>query len=296
MDFTSTILQYLLSGLMVGSIYAVVALGFVIIHNMTGIINFAQGEFVMLGGMFIVTFTELKIPLPLAFLFTVLVVTFIGCILERAAIYPARGASIITLIIITIGASIAMRGLALLFWGTAPKILPPFTEGDAYTLLGATMVRQGLWILGITLIMVLLLYLFFEHTLLGKAVRACAFNPMAAKLMGINVGRMSLFSFGLSAALSSVAGIIITPVTFATYDMGVMLGLKGFVAAIIGGLNNAPVAVLGGLGLGVLEAMGAGFLSSGYKDAIAFIVLVAILIFKATDIFNLKTWKAKLLP
>ncbi len=296
MDLTSTILQYLLSGLMVGSIYAVVALGFVIIHNMTGIINFAQGEFVMLGGMLMVTFSELNLPLPVAFLMTVMVVTICGCLLERAAIYPARGASIITLIIITIGASIAMRGLALLFWGTEPKILPPFTEGDPIILLGATMVRQGLWILGITLILVLLLYLFFEHTLLGKAVRACAFNPTAAKLMGINVGRMSLFSFGLSAALSSVAGIIITPVTFASYDMGVMLGLKGFVAAIIGGLNNAPVAVLGGLGLGILEAMGAGFISSGYKDAIAFIVLVAILIFKAMELFNLKTWKAKFLP
>jgi branched-chain amino acid transport system permease protein len=296
LDLTSTILQYLLSGLMVGSIYAVVALGFVIIHNMTGIINFAQGEFVMLGGMLIVTFTEMKIPIPAAFLLTVILVTLIGCLLERAAIYPARGASIISLIIITIGASIAIRGLALLFCGTEPKILAPFSPGDPISILGATMVRQGLWILGITLIMVLLLYLFFEHTLLGKAVRACAFNPMAAKLMGINVGRMSLFSFGLSAALSSVAGIIITPITFATYDMGVMLGLKGFVAAIIGGMSSAPVAVLGGLGLGVLESMGAGFISSGYKDALAFIVLVAILIFKATEIFKLKTWKAKFLP
>lgn len=289
MALESQIIQLLFAGITVGSIYALIALGFVVIYNVTGIINFAQGEFAMLGAMITVTLSEntsifnrvLKVslnwPLPVAMLAAVLIVSLIGIVLYQFAIRPAKGASVVSLIIITIGASIALRGLALITWSTDPFRLPNFTTGAPIQILGAYLILQNLWVIGTAAIILLGLFLFFERTMVGKALRACSINKIAARLMGIDINRMAMFSFALSAAIGAIGGIVITPSTFMAYDSGELLGLKGFVAAIMGGMNSAVGAVIGGLALGILESLGAGFISSGYKDAIAFIMLFAIL-------------------
>jgi branched-chain amino acid transport system permease protein len=276
MGLAGQILQYLLSGVVVGGIYAVIGLGFVIIYSVTRVINFAQGEFAMLGALGMVTLVGWGLPLPLAFLFAALGGCAVGAFLERVALHPARGASPLTLIIITIGASTALRGAALLIWGTDPFPLPPFTPGPPLQLGGAIIVRQGLWVLAVALAIFAALWAFFTHTYLGKAVQACAINPRASRLMGIRVDRMSLLAFALAGGLGAVAGIVVAPITYATYDMGLMLGLKGFVAAVVGGLVSPPGAIVGGFLLGILESLAAGLVSSGYKDAFAFLILILI--------------------
>lgn len=286
MSLSSELLQYLLSGLTMGAIYALVALGFVIIHNVTGIINFAQGEFVMLGAMFMVTLVGAGMPtIPSVILSIILVMLVVG-ILEIGAIRSAKKASPVSLVILTIGLSTAVKGIALLVWGTDPYRLEPFTKGGPIHLGGATIIPQSLWVMGTTAAVLALTFFVFEYTYWGKALRACVVNKFAARLMGINPRKMSLIAFVFSAALSALAGIVIAPITYVTYDMGLMLGLKGFVAAVIGGLSSTPGAVFGGLALGIIESMGAGLVSSGYKDGIAFIVLLLVLFLKPGGIFG----------
>ncbi len=287
MDFQDQLLQYVVTGLTTGAIYALLAVGLVAIYNVTGIINFAQGESAMLGALIMVSLrSKLDLPLPLAFVLTAGVVAAVGAILHWLVIRPARNASTITLIIITIGASIAIRGAALVVWGTDSYLLPAFTRGRPIQLWSAMVRLQSLWVLGTALVSVAGLYLFFQHTMLGKAVRACAVNRLAAQLMGISHDRMATLSFALGGALGAAAGAVIAPITYATYDMGAMLGLKGFVAAIMGGLTSSLGAVAGGFLLGVLEATGVGLISSGAKDAIAFAVLLVILFFRPSGLFG----------
>lgn len=285
-------LQFFLSGISTGSIYVLIALGVVMIYNVTGIINLAQGEYAMLGAMLAVTYHGWRVPLVLAFLASVLTVTLIGMLIERLTVNPVRSASAVTLIIITVGVSITIRGIALLVWGSMPYSLPEFTSGAPLNVLGAVMSRQRMWVVGAACFVLLLLYYLLDRTLLGKALRACAINRQAASLMGVGPAHMSLFAFALSAALGAVAGIVIAPLTLVTYDMGLMLGLKGFVAAVMGGLTSAPGAVVGGLLLGVLESLGAGLISSGLKDAIAFLVLLAVILARSERVVGrLKSWR-----
>ena len=271
--------QFLLSGLTVGAIYALVALGFTIIHNASHVINFAQGEFVMIGGMATASFLGAGLPLALAALAAVALATLIGLALERFAVEPARGASVVTLIIITIGAAILLRGLATIVWDKRIHALPAFSGEQPIAIAGASIVPQSLWVIGVTALIVASLWWFFNRTLTGKAILAVSHNPLAAQLMGISVRRVLLVSFGLSAALGALAGILIAPITFTAWDVGVMLGLKGFAAAILGGMGSGPGAVAGGLTLGLLESLGAGYVSSAYKDAIAFVVMLVVLMF-----------------
>lgn len=286
------IAQLVLAGLVVGAVYALVAIGFVIVYNVTGIINFAQGEFVMLGAMLAITLSqEVKLfggqataqliwPVPIAALSAIALIGLLGAIIYRLTIHPARQASVISLIIITIGLSIALRGMALLAWGTDPRRLPSFSEGAPFRILGAVVTRQNIWVLAAAALSLLLLYLFFDRTLLGKALRASSVNPFAAKLMGIRINRMALLAFVLSAGLGALAGIVIVPSTPMTYDRGLILSLKGFVAAVMGDLTSVPQAVAGALLLGVVETLGAGLLSSGYRDAISFVVLIVVLLMR----------------
>lgn len=282
----SQFLQLVLAGLTIGSIYALIAVGFVTIYNVTGIINFAQGEFAMLGAMFVAAYHNLGLGLPLAFTLAVGTVTLVGGLMERLTIYPARAASPITLIIITLGADIVLRGAALLAWGTDPYAVPAFTPGPPLLVGGALLTRQALWAMGTAGALLVLLYLFFEHSFLGKAVRACAVNRTGARLVGISPTRMSLLAFALSAALGAVGGIVMAPLTLVSYDMGLMLGLKGFVAAVMGGLVSAPGAVLGGVLLGTLESVGAGVLRAAYKEAIAFLILFLILFLRPAGLLG----------
>ena len=268
--------QYLASGIIVGGVYALIALGFVIVYSVTRIINFAQGEWVMLGAFGMATLTARGWSAPLAFVVTVLFVAALGAILERVAVHPLRHAPPLALLILTIGASIALRGIALVVWGTDPFPVPAFTAGPALHVLGAVVIRQGLWVLAVGALVFAGLWFFFTRTYTGTAVRACAIHARAARLMGIRVDRAFLFAFALSGALGAIAGAVIAPITYATYDMGLMLGLKGFVAAVLGGLVSPPAAIAGGFLLGIVESFAAGLVSSGYKDAVAFIVLIAL--------------------
>jgi branched-chain amino acid transport system permease protein len=287
MNLTSQIIQYLFTGLTLGSIYALVALGFTMIYNATGIINLAQGEFVMLGGLLMASLIMVfKAPLILAFGLTIVGVTLLGALFERLAIHPLKKASILTLIIMTLAGSILFRGMAMFLWGKDPYGFPSFTASDPVQIWGATVHPQIFWILGITVLVVLGSGFFFNRTWVGKAMTACAFNPLAARLVGIRVEKMVLLSFALSATMGAIAGAIITPITLMEYDRGPLLGLKGFAAAVLGGLGSGPGAVVAGFLIGIVESLGAGLISSGYKDAIALFVLLVVLWIKPSGLFG----------
>jgi branched-chain amino acid transport system permease protein len=281
------VFQYLITGITVGSIYAMVAVGFNIIYNVTEIINFAQGEFVMLGGLFMVSLhVAIGLPLILAFPATVLLVTMVGVILDRVAISPIRRPTVLSLIIATIAASILLKGTAMFLWGKDSFDLPAFSGRNPIVIFGAVVQPQYFWVIGFLILIVVVLTIFFEKTIVGKAMSACADNADAAKLVGINAQRMILLSFALSAAIGAVAGITVTPISLMEYDRGAMLAVKGFGAAILGGLGSFPGAVVGGLIMGTIESLGAGLISSGYKDAFALIVLLVVLFFKPSGILG----------
>jgi branched-chain amino acid transport system permease protein len=272
-------LQFVAAGLTAGAIYALVALGFAIIFNASGAINFAQGEFVMIGAMSAVSLVGLGLPLAAAVPLAICAAAIVALIIERIAIAPARHAGTVTLIIITIGVSLFLRGLAQLVWGKGVHRLPGFSGDDPIALFGATILPQSLWVMAGTAIAVVALAAFFRRTLMGKAMLATSYNRLAAQLVGIDTRAVLFASFGLAAALGAVGGILIAPIAMTSYDSGIMLGLKGFAAAILGGLGSFSGAVAGGLVLGLLEGLGAGFVSSAYKDAIAFVVILAVLFF-----------------
>lgn len=282
-------LQFLFSGVTVGATYALAALGFTLIYNASNVINFAQGEFIMLGGMLTVFFMQLGLPMPAAVVLAIVVPAFVGVLVEKLAIEPAKGAETVTLIIITIGCSLIIRGLVQVWLGKGTHTVAPFSGSEPIAVLGATLLPQSLWVLGVTLLIVLGLRHFFGRTLLGKAMLAVSHNRLAAQLVGINVNRILMLSYGLSAMLGAIAGILIAPITLTSYDIGIMVGLKGFAAAMLGGLGNGMGAVVGGLILGLAEAMGAGYLSSAYKDAIAFIILLGVLFFLPRGLFGARS-------
>jgi branched-chain amino acid transport system permease protein len=278
--------QFLMSGLTVGAVYALVALGFTLVYNASDVVNFAQGEFVMLGGMVTVFVAAAGVPLPLAALIAVVAAVAVGLLLYWLAIEPARGASAVTLIIITIGASILLRGAAQILFDKQFHKLPSFSGDTPVNLFGAAVQPQSFWVLGGTAVIVLLLYAFLERTVLGKAVLATAANRLAARLVGINTATVTALAFGGSAAIGAIAGILITPITLTSYDVGTLLALKGFAAAMLGGMGNPLGAVAGGLLLGLLEAFGAGYISSTYKDAFAFIVILVVLFAMPQGLFG----------
>ena len=280
------LLQFVFSGLTVGAIYALVALGFTLIYNASDIINFAQGEFVMLGGMTTVFMALAGVPLPLAALIAIIVTTCIGLALHRFAIEPARGASPVSLIMITIGASVFLRGVAQIVFDKRFHSLPPLFGADSIQFGGAAILPQSLVVLAGATVIVILLWLFVERTLLGKAVIATATNRLAARLIGIDTRRIVDFSFAVSAAIGAIAGILVTPITLTSYDVGTLLALKGFAAAMLGGIGSPLGAVVGGLLIGMIEALSAGYLSSSYKDAVAFLIILVVLVAMPQGLFG----------
>jgi branched-chain amino acid transport system permease protein len=290
-SFTDQLLQLCLTGWTNGAIYALIAVGFVVIYNVTGVLNFAQGEFTMLGAMVAAVLAKAGTPLPLALLVAIALAVLVGVLMERLAIHPARKAGPLTLIVITIGVGILIRGLALIAWGTEGRSLAPLIGGAPLRILTASLQRQALLVIATSLAAVGGLHLFFNKTVLGLAVRASVMNRMAARLMGVAPDRMSVLAFAISAGMGALAGVLIAPLQTAIYDMGLMLGLKGFVAAVLGGLTNAPASILGGLVLGVVESLTAGLLSSAYRDAIAFLLLVTMLFVRPTGLLGKATGK-----
>lgn len=279
-------MQTLISGITVGATYALVALGFTLIFNASQVINFAQGEFVMLGGMLAVFFLGLALPWTAALILAIVIPALVGLLIEKLAIEPVKGADPVTLIIITIGAALVIRGLVAVLLGKATYSLPPFSGDQPIQFLGATLLPQSLWVLAIAVLVVLALWAFFKYSLLGKGMLATALNPLAAQLVGINTRLTLRISFALSAALGALGGVLLAPLTLTSYDVGVMLGLKGFVAAVLGGLGNGLGAVIGGLLVGLIEALGAGYISSSYKDAIPFVLILLILFFLPRGLFG----------
>lgn len=282
------LLQYLLSGVTVGAVYALVALGFTLIYNASDVVNFAQGEFVMLGGMITFFAWQAGIPLPLAALLAILAAATIGVLLNKLAIEPARGAPVASLIIITIGASIFLRGSAQLVFDKQLHRFPSFSGDDPLRIFGATMLPQGLWVIAGAVAIFVVLWLFFARTLTGKAVLATANNRIAASLVGINPNHMMTLSFAVSAAIGALAGVLVTPITLTSYDLGVAMALKGFAAAMLGGMGVPAGALIGGLLLGLIEALTAGYVSSVYKDAVAFVLILVILFARPQGLFGRK--------
>lgn len=279
-------LQYLFTGITIGATYALVALGFTLIYNASHVINFAQGEFLMIGGMATVSLMGMGLPMPIAIILAVILAGILGVALQRLAIAPARQASVVTLIIITIGASIFIRGVAQLVWGKEYHVMPSFGSDQPVRIGGAVMHSQSIWVLLIAAILVVLLVLFFTRTLIGKAILATSMNKEAARLVGIRTQLVLMLAFMLSALIGSMAGIAVAPITFTSYDIGIMLGLKGFVAAAMGGLGSGVGAVVGGITLGIVEAMTAGYISSDYKDAVAFSMILLVLFFMPRGMFG----------
>ncbi|HOW73711.1 MAG TPA: branched-chain amino acid ABC transporter permease [Phycisphaerae bacterium] len=285
MDFTQ-VLQYCLAGITVGSVYAIVAIGFNIIYSATGIINFAQGEFLIVGAMTAVSLHH-YMPLPMAVLLAVAITAVLGGLVELVFIRRVRDASVLRLIVITIGVSILLREGMLHVWDEQVRGLPYFTGTSLSTigLMGARISPQVLWVLGVCTVIVTALTLFFKLTLTGRAMRACADDRMAARLCGIKDSRMVTLSFMLSAAIGALAGCVISPLTQTQYDMGAPLAIKGFTVAILGGLGNSMAAVVAGLLLGLLETLAVSQLPVAYKEVVSIVVLLLVLIFRPSGLF-----------
>jgi branched-chain amino acid transport system permease protein len=293
--FLELFFQYLVAGLTYGTIYAIVGIGFNIIYNTTGIINFAQGEFVMLGGMTAVTLHAF-LPLPVAILGAVLITMAAGGLIEIVFIRWLVKPSVLRMIIITIGISILVREAALVLWGESVRSLPYFTgnEISALSFGGVRVSPQVLWSLGVCAIVVVLLNLFFKFTMLGREMRACAANRDAATLCGIPTRNMITLSFVLSAGIGALAGCVVSPITQTQYAIGGGLAIKGFTVAILGGLGNSMAAVAAGFILGILESFSIWVMPTAYKDAISISLLLAMLFLRPSGLFgNREAFKLK---
>lgn len=271
-------LQYVFSGLTNGAIYALIALGFCVVNNTMGIVNFVQVDFVTLGGMMMFTaLGTLGLPMVPGLLFAVAGVAVVAMLVERFGLRPARSNNHLVLIFLTVGISIILRGIIKIVWGKNRMAVPPLTPDNPVNILGASVLPQALWILLLTVVAIGCLTWFFYRTSLGLSMRAVASNPKAAAVVGIAAGRVRLTSYAIAGGLGGLAGVLVTPITTLNYDVGVLLGLKGFAAAILGGFGSFPGAIIGGLVLGLLESLSAGYLSSAYKDVVAFVVLLLVL-------------------
>ena len=280
-------LQYILSGITNGSIYAIVAIGYNIIYNTTGIINFAQGEFLMLGGMIAITMSY-YMPLPLAILIAVILTGIAGALIDYLFIRPLKNPSVLNMVIITIGLSILIREIALHIWDEKVRSLPYFT-GDSTSsinIFGAYISPQVIWVLGVSFIIVLLLSIFYKFSPVGQSMKACSSNLKAARLCGINTKNLITLSFVLSGAIGALAGCVISPITMTQYDCGTSLAIKGFAVAILGGLGNSTGAIFGGLIIGILEALSISILPMAYKDAVSIAILLLILFVRPSGLFG----------
>jgi len=281
------ILQYLLSGVTTGSVYAIVGIGFSIIYASTGIINFAQGEFLMLGGMIAVSL-EPHMPLALAIAISVVATGIVGVLLQLVFISWLKNPAVLRMIIITIGLSILVREAGLHIWDEKVHALPFWTgnETSSVAVLGARISPQVLWVLAVCALMVGALTLFFRFTLTGRAMRACSSNPAAARLCGIRTSTLVTLSFFIAAAMGALAGCAVSPLTQTQYDMGTSLAVKGFTCAVLGGLGSVTAAVAAGLLVGVVEAASISVLPLAYKDVVALAVMLAILFFRPEGLFS----------
>ena len=282
-------LQLLFTGLGVGSLYSLVALGFVLIYRATNAVNFAQGDFAMLGAFsMVILCIDLGLPYWLGIIITLVAMLLFGAIFNLAVYYPLRHRGFQPVIISTIGASILLENGVLAAYGPRPQGLPGFFSAQGFNIGPVFFDSQYLLILCVTIVMVIFQYLFFERTLLGKKMQATSQDKEMASLLGIPVGTMIMLTFIYSAALGGLAGILVAPILFVSVGMGSSIALKAFAASIVGGFGDITGAIVGGLALGVIETFGAAYISVPYKDAFAFIVLIVFLLFRPQGIFGEK--------
>jgi branched-chain amino acid transport system permease protein len=285
----SYIAQILVSGIGTGCIYGLIAIGFCVIYNASGIVNFAQGAFVMLGGIVThVLLVSYGVPLIPAALAAIALVAVLGMVIERLVVRPLwnRNATMFVMILATLAVQIVIERATLILVGDQPKSLPMFTDYPPLLVGGVAVSYQFLWIVGASALIILGLGAFFARTRVGKAMRACAINREAAALQGIPVSRMVALSFALSAALGAVAGILITPTQYTAFNLGVPFAISGFIAAIVGGFGRPFGAFLGGLALGVTQAAAVVTLGAGFKNAAALTVLLVFLFLRPQGILG----------
>ncbi|MCE2949789.1 MAG: branched-chain amino acid ABC transporter permease [bacterium] len=296
--------QQLINGIVLGSIYALVALGYTMVYGILGLINFAHGEVVMIGAMIAISVvvtigTGSGLPGPVIVLAGVGIAIpacmLLGALLERVAYRPLRDAPRLTALITAIGMSIVLQNLAMIFWGRQYISFPPLLPNEPHALLGATVTGTQVLIVALTVTLMALLLVLIHRTRLGRAMRATSQSPALAGLMGVNVNRIIMLTFMIGSALAAVAGVMVAGYYGqAHYHMGFMLGLKAFTAAVLGGIGNVSGAMLGGLALGVIESLGAGyigaltggFLGSHYQDVFAFAVLILVLVFRPSGLLG----------
>jgi len=289
MPSTVELVQSLVNGVGTGLVYGLIAIGFCVIYNASGIVNFAQGVFVMLGGMFThAMLTRLGWPLAVSAFVSIVVVAAVGVAVQIAVIRPMwkRGAPLFAIILATLAVQLLIEQIVILTMGDQPRTYPDFSPGGPLKLGDIAISYQLFWILGCGALMVLLLVLFFNHTRAGRALRACSQNREAAALLGIPVNAMLMLSFALSAALGAAAGILITPTQYTAYSVDGPFGINGFIAAIIGGFGSAPAALVGGVLLGVVQSGAIVVVGAGYKNVVALTVLLIVLLFFPHGLFG----------
>lgn len=275
---SAAVFQFLLSGVTTGCAYALVALGIVLAANVSGIINLAQGEYVAIGGLLVASLAAMKVPLPLCLLAVLLLGVVLGAVQERLTVGPTLRAAHFVQITVTLGVAVVIRGAAFLLYGKDPLAVPGFSGDDVFLLFGALLPMQTLWVWGGTALLLVGVFVVLSFTGIGRAIRACAINLHAARLMGINPRRMRLVVFAISGALSAITGALVAPVMLASWEAGIGIGLKGLIAAIFGGFRSPVKAVTAGISIGILESMIAGFGSSEAKDVFLYATLVIALL------------------
>jgi len=273
-----TLSQFVFSGVSTGCIYALVALGFVLCANATGVINFAAGEYVMVGGLVAASLAGLGLPVAVSVLAAVVAGALLGLLQERATLAPILKAPDFIRITVTLAFALVIRGAVLIVWGKDPYPLPGFSSDGVFELLGAILVWQVVWVWAIAAITLVALYVLLMCTPLGRAIRACADNARAARLMGIDPARVGMVVFAASGAIGALGGAAIAPITLASWSIGIEFGLKGFIGALVAGFRSPPIAVAAGLAIGVAETLTAGYVSSGYRDIVVYSLLVLVLI------------------
>lgn len=283
------LIQSLVNGVGVGLVYGLIAIGFCVIYNASGIVNFAQGVFVMLGGMFAYSFlVQMRLPLALAAAISIVLVAGVGVLVHIIIIRPMwkRKAPMFAIILATLAVQLLIEQIVILTLGDQPRAYPPFSSGGPLKIGQIAIGYQLFWILGCGALMVALLTLFFNKTRIGRALRACSQNREAAALLGIPVDSMLMLSFALSAGLGAAAGILITPTQYTAYSIGGPFGVNGFIAAIIGGFGSAPAALAGGILLGVVQSGAIVVFGAGYKNVVALTVLLIVLLFFPRGLFG----------
>ena len=281
--------QNILNGLTNGSLYALMAVGVTMVYKSLGMLNFSHGDIMMIGTFLCLTLVNLAgLPLLPAILIGVAATAVLGFVLERLVLRRVEFSSFTNLLVATVGVSFILRNGAMVVFGTNPQKFPSLFSQTPIDIAGLKIPPQSIGIILVSLALITGLHLFFTKVKVGKCMELASSNAQSAAMMGINVSHMRFLTFGISAALACIAGALIAPLTYARPDMSAAIGQKAFAAAILGGIGNLWGALLGGLILGTVEALGAGYISSAYRDAFSFILLMIVLFVKPTGLLNKK--------